>query len=210
MMYSYTHRTQTGMSMIDVMLAIFIFSVGLLGIAGLQALSKTANYEAVQRTTAVMLANDIVERMRSNPDSIYATPSLYYRRFEPLATNGPAQPGTSCSFDPDTGTRPNCSPAELAAHDLWEWSQAIQGATDQLASTGANSGGLVQPSACITDPTPAVPDNDDVRVAIVWRGKTAMSDSNAPTTCGQGTGEYGPGDVNRRVFFLTTHINPDV
>lgn len=202
---SYPNQKQNGMSMIDVMLAIFIFSVGLLGIAGLQMFSKKAGYEAVQRTTAVMLANDIVERMRAN--SVQATGrndinepnQAYLANFQPVQDT--AEPQPTCA---DDATK--CSPAEQAAHDLWEWQQAILGATDQL--DGTNTGGLVQPSACITDPTPALPNNQDIMVAIVWRSQTPTSNP-VSTPCGEATGNYGANNEFRQVFVVRAVINPN-
>ena len=55
-----------GFTLIEVLFTLLIFSIGLLAVAGLQTISKKANYDALQRTTASMLANDIIERMRAN------------------------------------------------------------------------------------------------------------------------------------------------
>src|SRR5947207_2731132 len=55
-----------GFSMVDVLVALIVLSIGLLGVAGLQFMSKRSNFEAVQRTTASLLAQDIIERMRAN------------------------------------------------------------------------------------------------------------------------------------------------
>ena len=58
---------QSGIGMIEVLVTLFIVSVGFLNMAALQTTAKRSNFDAVQRTTAVMLAHDIVERMRANP-----------------------------------------------------------------------------------------------------------------------------------------------
>lgn len=200
-------RNQAGMSMIDVMLAIFIFSIGLLGIAGLEMFSKRANHEAVQRTTAVMLANDIIERMRANPVQATGRNDINMPIQAYLASYEPVQPPATAPVPSCSGSANPCTPDQQALHDLWEWQQAIIGATDLLPDDSP-SGGLVQPSACITDPTPADPNNFDIEVAIVWRSQTPMG-SLATTPCGTTTGNYGDNNEYRQVFVLKSIINPD-
>jgi type IV pilus assembly protein PilV len=56
-------KTQAGILLIEVMIAVLIFSVGLLGLIGLQAVSTKNSTNAEERTRASMLANDIVSTM---------------------------------------------------------------------------------------------------------------------------------------------------
>jgi type IV pilus assembly protein PilV len=55
-----------GLSMIEVLVAIVIISLGLLGMAGLQASSLRGSQSAVYRGQAVQFAADMAERMRGN------------------------------------------------------------------------------------------------------------------------------------------------
>lgn len=57
-----------GFTLIEVMLALVIFSIGLLGLATLQATSLQQNHSAYLRTQATYLAYDILDRMRANKD----------------------------------------------------------------------------------------------------------------------------------------------
>lgn len=56
-------KSQSGVLLIEVMIAMLIFSFGLLGLAGLQAVSSQNSANAEERTRASMLANDIVSIM---------------------------------------------------------------------------------------------------------------------------------------------------
>jgi type IV pilus assembly protein PilV len=56
-------KTQAGILLIEVMIAVLIFSIGLLGLVGLQAVSTKNTTNAEERTRASMLANDIVSIM---------------------------------------------------------------------------------------------------------------------------------------------------
>lgn len=77
-------RRQGGFSLLEVMIALVILSIGLLGLAGLQGTGLRTNHEAYLRSQATLLAYDIVERMRANREpalggdyviAIGATPS---------------------------------------------------------------------------------------------------------------------------------------
>jgi type IV pilus assembly protein PilV len=60
------NRKSAGFSMIEVMVALLVIVIGVLGLAGLQ--SKTIPYtqDSAQRNTAIMLADDLVDLMRSS------------------------------------------------------------------------------------------------------------------------------------------------
>lgn len=59
-------RTQRGATLIEVLVTLLVLSVGLLGMAGLQALSIKSNHSSYYRSQATFLAYDISERMRAN------------------------------------------------------------------------------------------------------------------------------------------------
>ncbi|MCC5862002.1 MAG: type IV pilus modification protein PilV [Gammaproteobacteria bacterium] len=59
-------RRQRGLTMLEVLIALVILSIGLLGLAGLQTVSMQFNQAAVVRSQASQLAYDITERMRAN------------------------------------------------------------------------------------------------------------------------------------------------
>lgn len=59
------HR-QGGMTLVEVLVALVVLSIGLLGIAALQTTGLRATQTAGARTHATMLAYDIIDRMRAN------------------------------------------------------------------------------------------------------------------------------------------------
>lgn len=58
--------TQSGFTLIEVMVAVVVLSIGLLGLAGLQATGLRHNQSASFRSTATVLAYDITDAMRAN------------------------------------------------------------------------------------------------------------------------------------------------
>lgn len=68
----------SGFSLLEVMITIVIVSVGLLGMAALQAFSLKANQSANSRTKATSLAYMIIDRMRAHGGGALATATAYY------------------------------------------------------------------------------------------------------------------------------------
>lgn len=67
------HARQSGMSLIEVVVAIVILSLGALGIAGLQARALKGNESSLQRTQAVISANYIIDVLHAAPASRITT-----------------------------------------------------------------------------------------------------------------------------------------
>jgi len=59
-------RKQCGFTLVEVLVAVVILAIGLLGLAGLQLSSLQASQQAYLRSQATVLSQDIVERMRAN------------------------------------------------------------------------------------------------------------------------------------------------
>ena len=95
----------------------------------------------------------------------------------------------------------SCTPAELAQRDLLEWNDLLQGASEQITLAGAtsNAGGLVDARACITH------NNGNVTIAIAWRGVSELTNP-AESNCGEASGLYGAGNVNRRLLVMSSYI----
>ncbi len=169
-----------------------VISIGLLAAAGLQVLSKRANHEAVQRTTAAQLAYDLFERMRSNNTAL--------ADYLPASALGDGSLGTVAPFACQSMASP-CEPAQLAQFDLWEWERTVDGARE-LAGAAA-TGGLAAPTACITGPVGGGPGL--YTIAIAWRGTNPLTNPGVDN-CGTGLGKYGTGDAYRRVLAIQTFI----
>lgn len=65
-------RRSSGFSLIEVLVALLVLAIGLLGLAALQAQGLRFNHDAYVRTQATHLAYDIIDRMRANPTSAAA------------------------------------------------------------------------------------------------------------------------------------------
>jgi len=84
------HSLQFGLTLIEVLVAIVIISFGLLGVAGLQLTGLKNNQSAFNRSTANILAYDMLDRMRANKAALIAGNYNTGGSFWDYATNAPA------------------------------------------------------------------------------------------------------------------------
>ena len=106
-MHTLLQHKQTGFSLIEAMVSLVVVSVGMIGIAALYGQGLGAGRTALYRTQAVNLAADMADRIRVN-------------RLGGANYGGP-RANNNC--DPPGGV--NCTPAQMAAHDLWVWTNQV-------------------------------------------------------------------------------------
>lgn len=202
-----------GFTLIEVLITLVILMFGLLGIAGLMAKGQKASYEAFQRQQALALANDMLERVRSN-----ASQATVYSGGAPVAT--PLGTGGTQYSDlvtgvltPNCGAGTNCTTAQLATYDLAMWEGLLQGYGERNAAGTTLIGGVIAARGCIeelantsgTCPAPPAPANTfftrTLRISIAWQGQEDTGiPAAAPSNCG--TGQYGATDGTRRLVSL--------
>ena len=95
---------QEGFTLIEVLIAILIVAVGVLGVAGMQVVSLQQNRNALLRDTAVQLASDMTDRMLANENQTYAAVGL---------DTAPSFI-TNCNQD-------ECNTAAMAQFDVAHW-----------------------------------------------------------------------------------------
>lgn len=64
-------KFERGFTLLEVMVAVFVLSIGLLGLAHLQVVTLKATQSADFKTQATILAMDMFSRMRANQDAAY-------------------------------------------------------------------------------------------------------------------------------------------
>lgn len=95
-----------GFTLLEVLIAIVVLSIGLLGLAGLQAAGLRNNNSAYMRTIATQQVHDIADRMRANPSGVRAGD------YDNITNVIPADPGCLVA---------GCSPSQMATYDAFNW-----------------------------------------------------------------------------------------
>jgi len=143
----------TGVALFEILIALLVLSVGLLGLATLQSQGLRSSSSATMRTEATFLAMDIIDSMRAS------------MTLQP-APAPPAPPGTlTPTIDPNymlpiTGTVTNVG-ASITSQDLAQWTATIQ---VQLGSGQQNAW------AASIAPPPIIPPGSPgaLIVTIMW------------------------------------------
>ena len=104
-----------GFTLLEVLVALLVLSIGLLGLAGMQTLSLKNNNSALMRSQAVVLAYDAVDLMRGNRvGALKGSPegaASFYR--------------TEFADDGSTVSCGVCSSDDQAKNDISAWKQRI-------------------------------------------------------------------------------------
>jgi type IV pilus assembly protein PilV len=146
-----------GFSLIEVLVALIVLSVGLLGIAKMQALAISSTSVASSRSLAAIQAASMAAAMHANrgywtsATSQAADVSIVGK----IITNPP--PGSAVC------TATSCSPEEMAAYDVGQW-------TNDLNALLANPNATIK---CIPQTPPAC------RITVQWTEKTVASNGDA-------------------------------
>ena len=142
--------SQSGASLIEVLVAVVLLSLGIVGLAGLQFNGVKFNHGAYLRSQGVSLAYDLTDRIRANLSACQTAATCQY--VTPLATafNGTATQACGRAIAAVTG------PNAMAAVDVNQWKSCVEtilpagtGQASYLAATAAYTDqcGTVHPAA---------------------------------------------------------------
>ena len=167
---------QAGFTMIEVLITIAILLIGLLGLAGLQAQISVAELEAFQRAQALVIVQDMVDRMAAHKADLAVNPANYVA----------ADIGASGVVD-------DCTGYTGYKLDLCELNNILVGAAERDTSSSTNVGAMIGARACITNPA-----TDTWVVTIAWQG--LMATAKPEEACGAGA--YGNDALRRTVSLV--------
>jgi type IV pilus assembly protein PilV len=151
-----------GFTLIEVLVSLVIMSIGMLGIAKLVMVSSHSNDSAYMRGQATALAYEILDRMRANPAGALA--HNYDIAFGTMS----AMP-TSC-----IGTGTVCTPAQIAAWDLYTWEQHLTTATNTTVPLVRNGALPAGTAAIVTSATSPV----TATIQVQWDDSAAQAAFN--------------------------------
>mgnify|MGYP001795890124 CR=1 FL=1 len=143
-------RRNRGFTLLEVLIAVLVFSLGMLGLAGMLVVSVKTNHSAYLRTQASFLAQSMADRMRANPKAVWTNS---YNATYPAAGSDPCIGGAPCSSN------------NIAIRDRFYWGQ-------QLGNFLPNPVAIIAcvPAAGVATPNPAAnpPYNGLCNMRITW------------------------------------------
>jgi type IV pilus assembly protein PilV len=124
-------KKQNGFTLIEGMIAVVVFSFGLLGVAGIMTVAVKNNHNGYMRSQAALLSTSMLDMMRRNQIPLWSD-----------GYNG-TYSGTSDITSDCADVANSCSPTDLVARDVSQWSNMItqllpnSSGTIACATTGA-------------------------------------------------------------------------
>ncbi len=189
-----------GSSLLEVLVSIVIVALGLLGLAGLQAKMQVADMEAYQRTQAILLVEDMANRILANKSRQCDYTDECGGGIQLLGTGeSPVQP--------DECVEVAANPANTFRQrlDYCEWSNSLKGSAETISDE--NVGAMIGAKGCIkATGTLTGAEWSHVIVTVVWQGASPTKAPPANVTCGADAynGSCPSGDDRCRRYVSTT------
>ncbi|UXI67183.1 type IV pilus modification protein PilV [Tahibacter amnicola] len=165
-MYTSLKRTR-GFSLLEVLVALLIFGLGLLGLAGLLVVSVKTNHSSYLRTQASFLAEGMADRIKAN------RMALWNDRY-----NGDYSAATAAAPTKTCLGAEACSEAEIALRDRAQWSAQLVGFLPNATANircALNPGVAIPASARHSNP----PYDGLCSVWVRWSEKSLNTDTGA-------------------------------
>jgi len=126
-----TRPIESGFSMIELLVAVLVMGVGVLGITGLQVVSLQNNGSALIRGQAVQLSYEILDRIRANP---LGTPAG--NAYNNISLAQAPVGATNCEAGP-------CSEAQMAVFDVAIWKCSLGNYNSESVCEGLRNAGVL-------------------------------------------------------------------
>ncbi|HEU5284712.1 MAG TPA: type IV pilus modification protein PilV [Burkholderiales bacterium] len=187
---TFSSPPQRGFAILEVLVTLVIVLLGLLGAAGVLVRSHQSSMEAYQRMQALILVEDMVDRISANRPvaDCYALTA---------AGTGTPHLGTGYAGTPSCGLGTPEQQA-TAIRDLQQWSQLLRGAAETDAA-GAFVGAMIGARGCVTFDAAS----ETYSVTVAWQGLGPTAAPPDEIRCGRGL--YGD-DAQRRAVTLSMQV----
>jgi type IV pilus assembly protein PilV len=180
-------RNAGGFAMIEVLVTLVIVLIGLLGTASVLVFSHQSSVEAYQRTQALILIEDMLDRISANRQvaDCYAVTD---------AAAGAPYVGTGYSGTPACGSGTPEQQA-TAQRDVRQWSDLLAGAAES-DSSGGSIGAMIGARGCVSFDA----GTQAYTVTVTWQG--LVETAAPPDTVRCASGLYG-NDAQRRAVSVS-------
>ena len=164
--------TQRGVGLIEVLIALVIFALGVVGIAGLQLGTFSVTLDSTQRSYVIAKSQDIADRIRSNG----IESSKYLNTYNAAGNYCDTVVLPSCADD-ETNDAPACTDDQMAAFDLFDAFCVGQGSFEEQVTEWQTVISCEYPVAGVmTNTTDCNELGATVIVQTSWFGRSVSND----------------------------------
>lgn len=185
---------QRGFTLLEIVIAMLLLSIGLVGAALLQTNAKRSSFDALQRSMATAIANDVIVRMRSNVPILAGDSLAEYNGMNYGQGTEIPEPENRCKNSAD----PCASFSQIRLNDLYEWDQLLRGKSVTLS--GKTTSGLLNPVGCVEFAQGVL------KVTVAWQGKNKISDAAASEQNDSIAASCGSASKQRRQVSIESYI----
>jgi type IV pilus assembly protein PilV len=187
---------QSGFSLVEILVTLVIVLIGLLGLAGVQMRAHQAEMESYQRAQALVLVNDMVDRINANRKDH----NCYGYTTDSGNTLGTGHAGAAACVKSIISANTKAR----ADADLEAWNLLLQGAAETIG--GAGVGAMLGARGCITriSADPII-----YKVAVAWQGIAPTikpTEADPLATCAENLYNTDGTDNLRREVSTTVRI----
>lgn len=163
-------HSPAGFTLIEVLVALFVLTVGLLGAAAMQAKARALHTDAALRSNALLIASSLAERIRANPVAMSLPDASNPYLAIDIDSSAPPTPGLPCFG------AANCTPSDLAAFDGDETARSLHGALPRARLLVCRDAGSPAELLWRCDATSGAP----VVIKLGWLSKTSQATDFPP------------------------------
>jgi type IV pilus assembly protein PilV len=183
---------QEGLTLTEILVAVVVLSIGLLGMAGIQMKGLRGSHNTFLRSQATALATDLAERIRANPSGITlavsSTTNTNYGMVSFDETTDCSTVPTRCDSINGTAATTSCTAAEIAEYDIYTW-MCGEGPSD--TTNGVRNilpAGTTVTTTCPNDSIPPPPPTGDsdacspgstINILVNWNERALDTEGNA-------------------------------
>lgn len=203
-------RSQIGVTLIESVIALLIFSLGALGLAAMQLTSLSASGDSKQRSMVIWKAQEFIDRVKGNGalGAGYMT-TLSNQTFNNIGVDTPTSRFNCTNFTRPAGakfcadgqganTASNCSDnQDKINYDIWDVFCNTESGLASTAAGGENRVGVTGLEVALKQNTFAANGNDDYLLAFEWLAREA--DNNTDIAAGQNFATSLCGEANRNI-----------
>jgi type IV pilus assembly protein PilV len=164
-------RSVGGFTLVEVLVALFVVAVGVVGAAGTQMAAQRTRHQAALMSDAVQLAASLSERMRANQVAMAAAGNPYLQLRYDAASDGAPAPGVTCFGDAE------CNPSQMAEFDLYETRLAIHAGFPRGRIVVCRDAAIQDAGSKVLAWACEEASNAPIVVKLGWRGNEAGADA---------------------------------